>query len=244
MIRIVRPAKEPDALTNARKTRLPKVTPQTLGEDIDGYGVAKKDLAAMQRLLCAYCEVRHMTEKWRDVEHYRPKSAYPWLAWTWENLLFACKECNSDAKGDQFPIRGTKLAFGSPPPGKERPYFLDPSAVGFDFRKHIVFRPDVVHRKTKWRPNGLTPEGRRTVKELRLRRPELVDCYRLHVETSVQMAADALVAHQASASDVADILTRAFQPGAQFRALTHDALQVLLPAPLAKQVDAKALGLV
>ncbi len=241
MIRIVRPAKEPAALKAARKRRRPKVTRQTLGKDIKGYGVAKDALAKMQHLLCAYCEMRQLTPKWRDVEHYRPKSAYPWLAWSWENLLFACKECNSDAKGDQFPIRGTKLAFKRKPPGLENAELLDPSVAGFDFRDHIQFRKVTLATKDRWQPFGTSHEGRTTVKVLKLARPELLDLYTYCVETVAQPNATLIVAN---AQDLGPTLTTLFQPGIAFRALIHDALKVLLPAPLAKQVDAKALGLV
>jgi len=36
------------------------------------------------------------------VEHYRPKSVFPKLALVWENLLWACPNCNR-FKGDRFP---------------------------------------------------------------------------------------------------------------------------------------------
>ena len=41
---------------------------------------------------CAFCEQR--IEQF-DVEHFRPKSIYYWLAFSWDNLLFACSTCNT-----------------------------------------------------------------------------------------------------------------------------------------------------
>ncbi len=51
---------------------------------------------------CAYCECR---DRRLQVEHYRPKSVYYWLAYSWDNLLLACSACNS-FKGNSFNIYG------------------------------------------------------------------------------------------------------------------------------------------
>lgn len=46
----------------------------------------------------------------RTVEHYRPKSKYYWLAFSWDNLLITCRTCN-EAKLDNFKINGTKVIY-------------------------------------------------------------------------------------------------------------------------------------
>lgn len=43
-----------------------------------------------------YCEQLH-------VEHYRPKSKYYWLAYSWDNLLLACPTCNTN-KNNKFEV--------------------------------------------------------------------------------------------------------------------------------------------
>ena len=48
--------------------------------------------------LCAYCEEICKGE----VEHFRPKSAFPELTYEWDNWLLACTPCNR-AKGDKWP---------------------------------------------------------------------------------------------------------------------------------------------
>lgn len=58
---------------------------------------------------CAYCQ-RHLDGF--HVEHYRPKDTYPWLAWSWDNLLFACDKCNTK-KGDHFEIAETQVSYDS-----------------------------------------------------------------------------------------------------------------------------------
>ena len=47
---------------------------------------------------CMLCDANEST----DVEHYRPKAIFPQSALVWENLLWACTNCNRH-KGNQFP---------------------------------------------------------------------------------------------------------------------------------------------
>ncbi len=84
---------------------------------------------------CAYCE--QYSERW-DVEHYRPKSIYYWLAYSWDNLLYACPTCNQNYKNDAFEIqsqvRGSFLLEDLPSihflsqkyNQEEQPYLLHP----------------------------------------------------------------------------------------------------------------------
>jgi hypothetical protein len=53
---------------------------------------------------CAYCEASTDVVAHGDVEHYRPKSIYWWLAYTYDNYLYACQICNQNYKSDNFPI--------------------------------------------------------------------------------------------------------------------------------------------
>jgi uncharacterized protein (TIGR02646 family) len=57
---------------------------------------------------CAFCEqkiIECKDNKLEDcsstVEHYRPKSRYYWLAYSWDNLLWCCRECNHN-KANKF----------------------------------------------------------------------------------------------------------------------------------------------
>ncbi len=95
------------------------------------WGKVKKVFAKLQFGKCAYCERRVQsgsdTNKYEsDVEHYRPKKAttiwkssqiprpiqagfstgYVWLATNVSNYVLACKTCNSEYKGNHFPIAG------------------------------------------------------------------------------------------------------------------------------------------
>ena len=61
---------------------------------------------------CAYCEANTEIVAHGDVEHYRPKSLYWWLAYTYDNYLYACQICNQVYKSDNFPIAGNALFLG------------------------------------------------------------------------------------------------------------------------------------
>lgn len=58
---------------------------------------------------CAYCEANTAVVAHGDVEHFRPKSAYWWLALCVDNYVYSCQICNQTHKGDGFPIAGKKL---------------------------------------------------------------------------------------------------------------------------------------
>jgi hypothetical protein len=66
-------------------------------------GALKKDTGGK----CAYCEASTDVVAHGDVEHFRPKSIYWWLAFVFDNYLFSCQICNQTYKGDKFPIAGT-----------------------------------------------------------------------------------------------------------------------------------------
>ncbi|UHG94672.1 hypothetical protein [Spirosoma oryzicola] len=58
---------------------------------------------------CAYCEATTKLVAHGDVEHYRPKSIYWWLAYCYDNYLVSCQICNEVFKRDEFPIAGIPL---------------------------------------------------------------------------------------------------------------------------------------
>lgn len=58
---------------------------------------------------CAYCEANTSVVAHGDVEHFRPKSEYWWLAYTYDNYLFACQICNQTHKSNNFPVAGIKF---------------------------------------------------------------------------------------------------------------------------------------
>ena len=73
----------------------------------------KPQLKVLSHDKCWYCESREDRSD-NAVDHFRPKSLYPWFALDYENFRFACTFCNSirknpetgesEGKGDHFPL--------------------------------------------------------------------------------------------------------------------------------------------
>ncbi len=72
---------------------------------------------------CMYCEDSEGT----DIDHFRPKSAFPLQTFEWENHLLACSYCNSNMKRTQFPLEA------------DSPLLIDPTAE--DPQTHLAFSP-------------------------------------------------------------------------------------------------------
>ena len=66
---------------------------------------AKDQLKAESHGKCAYCEASTNTVAHGDVEHFRPKSKYWWLAFCYDNYLYSCQICNQSFKSNSFPVR-------------------------------------------------------------------------------------------------------------------------------------------
>ena len=73
---------------------------------------AKNQLKRETHGKCAYCEAPTSAVAHGDVEHFRPKSVYGWLAYCYENYTYSCQICNQTYKADNFPIDGPLMAHG------------------------------------------------------------------------------------------------------------------------------------
>ncbi len=54
---------------------------------------------------CAYCECLINARRSEHVEHFKPKSLFPSLAYDWDNYFLACDGCNG-TKLDKWPEKG------------------------------------------------------------------------------------------------------------------------------------------
>jgi uncharacterized protein (TIGR02646 family) len=81
------------------------------GEEPDSkhWTAAKRTLKRESSGKCAYCEAPTDTVAHGDVEHFRPTATYWWLAYCWDNWLFACQICNQSYKREQFPVAGRRM---------------------------------------------------------------------------------------------------------------------------------------
>lgn len=69
------------------------------------WGKCKEALATMSHRKCSYCESPIEGRRSGAVEHFRPKSLFPSLAYVWENYFLGCGGCNG-AKLDKWPADG------------------------------------------------------------------------------------------------------------------------------------------
>jgi uncharacterized protein (TIGR02646 family) len=79
------------------------------GKKSSRWKAAKDQLLRESNNKCAYCDTPTRVVAFGDVEHFRPKSKYWWLAYCYENYLASCTVCNQFFKSDKFPIAGTTI---------------------------------------------------------------------------------------------------------------------------------------
>lgn len=81
-------------------------------------------LYAMHGRVCAYCCSPASNQR-GDVEHYRPKSVYPWLTYEFRNYLLGCRVCNSSRKSTEFPLFSRAKPLRYHPRMSQDPDFLE-----------------------------------------------------------------------------------------------------------------------
>ena len=152
----------------------------TFDPAVYAHASVKQELITMQHQKCAFCEAKPLHVSSGDVEHFRPKGGvrqadddplqqpgYYWLAYEWQNLLFACERCNRRHKKNLFPLADPERRARThrDPVGDETPVFIDPSVEDperyISYREHIPIAIDG------------NPRGEQTIKALGLERPEL-----------------------------------------------------------------------
>ncbi|MBR0553747.1 HNH endonuclease [Stakelama marina] len=205
---------------------------------IYGTDVVKRQLKADQHDKCAFCEAIFDANVAGDVEHYRPKGAvdtdagriypgYYWLGYTWENLCYACPDCNSYRKRNWFPLEdeANRARDHHADLTLEQPLLLD--AYGpRDPREHITFRGEAA--------TGLTTAGEATIDILALGRTALARDRLQHlrrltlVHESVSVFGDdprpeAIAYLERARAELA----AAILPGAKYSAATADHLAAL-----------------
>lgn len=246
MIRVSR-GPEPEELRRERRQRLARAILRRRARqevEFEGYEVAKATLVDKLNEKCAFCE-KDLRSEGSPVEHFRPMayvknegeprdaSRYWWLAWTWENLLFACFRCNTTCKRNQFPLQpGTSpLTELSLDLATEQPLLIDPARE--DPREHIRFRWS--ETRQRWLPVPVRGSlmGARTIELLRLDQDERPS---RHIQKRVDLAIRLLRrAMRGGDEDAVRVLWKdwmgsLFERTEQFHAVTWDALDAAFPA--------------
>ena len=98
---------EKELLINQRRIRRGEIQKHTFKSN--HWKPAKEQLFAETGGKCAYCETPTSPIAFGDVDHYRPKSSYWWLAYCYDNYLISCQLCNQRFKRDDFPIQNRKM---------------------------------------------------------------------------------------------------------------------------------------
>jgi uncharacterized protein (TIGR02646 family) len=155
------------------------------GDVADVWRDAKPRLKEVSFGKCWYCETRENRSD-DAVDHFRPKSLYPWFACDIRNFRYACTFCNSlrknpttgqtGGKGDYFPLFAGNLARNDAERELEQYVLIDPckaADVGLlDFSDDGM--PKAKHPNTEKR-NRRAVES---IKTYHLSHPELVEARR------------------------------------------------------------------
>lgn len=218
MIRVDRgPASKPEGFDQragawqtamgADLAKSPKLTPAKFWTSVRRQ--VAPDAEVLARLFhdkCAFCEsfVRHVAAP--QVEHYRPKTTFPALTFSWENWLLSCPACNG-RKWAHFPIG---------PDGK--PSLLDPTVDEPD--EHLSFTNEHVR--------GRTDRGRATIDLLDLDRAPLAEQRAWWL--SFIHAVAAIVAKDLSVwAEAKPLLLWAASPEGQYSAMVRAELTLTFP---------------
>ena len=133
----------------------------------------KNFLYESQHGKCCYCE-RKRDKREADVEHFRPKAevkeagenhqGYWWLAYSWENLLIACKTCNQEYKKSKFPLKDEKKRSYTEncDLGEEEPFLINP----LEENPELFIDYDLEETRLMAKAIGKCERGEKTVSEL------------------------------------------------------------------------------
>lgn len=118
---------------------------------------------------CAYCETLINAQRSQQVEHFKPKSLFPSLAYEWDNYFLACDGCNG-TKSDNWPTTGSYVR-----PDRDTPETL----FDFDVNGGMAARQ-------------ADSDARRTVSDFGLDRSGLRRTRRVAIDLQLAMLRDVL----------------------------------------------------
>ena len=149
-------------------------------EGIYGHADVKKSLTDLQKGVCCYCESHYDVTGYGEVEHFRPKGGwkqdeddkelqhpgYYWLAYKWENLMYACKKCNVGYKQNYFPLEDPDKRFKKKTLdiSQEKPLLINPYEEQHP-EQHMTFEGPTIR--------ALSEKGKASIKYYGLDRVEL-----------------------------------------------------------------------
>jgi uncharacterized protein (TIGR02646 family) len=154
-----------DLNSTERRTGFIQYAPDVLPKGFPAiWGQHKEQIAAMSHRKCVYCEGPLNAPAEAHIEHFKPKSLFPSLAYCWTNYFLGCPGCNV-AKLDKWPERGSYI----------RPDRGNPA-------RHFTFSED--GRIHAARPGGI---AERMIGDFGLNRKWLVDERKGLIETMLRI---------------------------------------------------------
>lgn len=142
-------------------------------------------LWAMHGRSCAYCDRELPGNDRGDVEHFRPKSIYWWLAYSFDNYLLACSVCNSAYKGEKFPLLSRHRSYDYASRerlAREGRALIDPSLDLIDGSFGIDFTAD-------WKRKGFPITLRQTIRRTEKKRcQETLSFFRINLDSELRKA--------------------------------------------------------
>ncbi|MBL0744843.1 AAA family ATPase [Chryseolinea lacunae] len=146
-------------------------------------GEIGKELLKISHNKCSFCENFILEGMDADVDCFRPKSVYWWLAYEWDNLVPICAECQR-YKADEFPVKNV-LDMDELRRRKisqlnllEQPLLIDPFLE--NPLEHFVY--DVTPRDGYVVMRGVTEKGKISIETFGLNREHLLtERYRVYM---------------------------------------------------------------
>ena len=138
--------------------------PQALENGEYNHKFNKEALRIANSDKCMYCESKISHIDFAHVEHIKPKAPdkFPELAYTWENLGYACPKCNI-SKGDKYDVNTPYID----------PYSENPEEHLFAFGAFLF-------------PFNGSERGELTVSDTELNRQELVEKRQTRIEEVIR----------------------------------------------------------
>lgn len=153
----------------------------------------KQSLHEVYKGKCAFCE---QNEEVIHVEHYRPKSIYYWLAYSWDNLLLSCPSCNGH-KGTNFDLDGPLATFDNT---EQNIRAINASSAGYDDSEiPQMVNPEVTDPKGQiyfekdGRIRSDNPRFTYTIKKCKIDRKSLNDSRRSILDRFREYVRDSLI---------------------------------------------------
>jgi uncharacterized protein (TIGR02646 family) len=205
-----------------------------------GHDNIKTPLIKAQHGKCAFCEQNVLSIAYGDIEHFRPKGGYRqnvkdslhyagyyWLAYTWDNLMFACAICNQRGKANLFPLRNPELRATNHHDSikREKPFFVNPAKENpsflIGFKGPTAYGKDKNHRGKKTIESiGLNRKGDKGLSDLFEERNDYYQIMR-----QIYKIATATPGSQISQSDIDDsklVFKTNYSPKKKFFAMVKD----------------------